>query len=536
MPNSKTNKHELRVDRAFAQGDISIATTELIRYIDGKRVVTRKKSNSPNQERLNDALVSYFQAQVKSSFNYYDYREEAMLELEEKFTKHNINNGFLTYNEKKIRAAAIQQIINQKILSKFVDNPRMEIDFDELVRLSNLKAVKSFMDKAILISSILGRSGRHVKQNIVDLETMTIKETIYSERIEIIGIDFVLEPEMAIHFPKIDDFINASMNPLDNKVFRNKKKYVKKVGVIFSKDVIPHILCQGTDFVLLDQKTRQFFKYQNTYAIDTYVTSIQHAQEWRQLTDFTPAGLQKKFGHDYSRFNMYLKKVIDPCVEDFNMHDSRVLSYIIKRKGYEWGDEASLYAKTEIEKFRWVVENYEKSARDDIDSVHYFIALMIFKNEPNLKNQFNSVRDFSLSIASQLESGLPSLTTISGKTVEEWIAIATNEIACEIKIIELFKINNISDVLYDKELMQIVSEKFDLQKVGSPSLSLSYLTDILKVNSPKKKENKSAAFPLEDKDFLLTVINKLIQLGAHSPLHFLFIMDNLYKDKKNQHW
>ncbi|WP_294965614.1 hypothetical protein [Sulfurimonas sp.] len=538
MPNSKLNTHELRIDRAFAQGDVTPVKKQLVRVINGERVVSNIKANSPNQERLNDALVSYFQSEVKNTFDYFDFREEALEELNDKFQEHNLNAINLPYKEKKIRAAAIQQVVNEKILEKFTGNPRMDIDFGDIIKMSNLKSAKSFKSQAGFLISITGRSTRNVKRDVIDLETMEIKETVFSERVEIVGVDITLTPEIATHFPEIEDFINADINPLDNKVFRNKKKYVKNVAILFSKDIIPHIVCQGIDYVSLNPTVRQKFSLQNTYAIDTYITSIQFAQEYRQLTDFSPENLQKKFGHDYNRFDRYISNIIEPCIEDFNKHDHRTISYILKRRGYEWGDENALRAKTTIEKFRWVIQGYEKSLRDDVESLYYYIALIIFSGDSGLRNKFDSIKTFAISIASQLESEIPSLTVLAGRTVESWIEEAKTEIKCEEKVLEIFKYSNLVDVIYDAESMSLISAKYDVENVNTPSESLNYLKKVLKVQEPKKKRVKSTILPSDDVSLIADIIKAAISLEFNSALHFYFTFYNHYKknETKNKDW
>ena len=536
MSNLKLKNHEFRIDRAFAQGDVSQVKKTLVRVINGERVVTKIKANSPNQERMNDALVGYFQKKVKDNFDYFKYRKEALNILENKFKEYKLNLPNLPYKEKRIRAAAIQQVVDQNILNQFSDNPRMDVEFDEIIKLAKLKSALSFRGQAEVLLAITGRGAREVKRDIIDLNLMVIKETIYKKRIEIIGIDIVLDEEIGQYFPKIEDFIKADINPLNNKKFKNKRKYVKKVGVIFSKEVIPHIVCQGIDYVALDPSVRQQFSLQNTYAIDTYITSIQHAQEYRQLTDFTPENLQRKLGHNYNRFDRYLKNIIEPCIEDFNKHDQRTLSYILKRKGYEWGDENAIKSKATIEKFRWVVSDYEKSARDNIESKHFYVALKILSLDKDLKNKFGSVQSFATSIAEQLQSDIPTLTVISGKTIDAWLEEAKFELDCEEKILEIFKFNNLTDILYDRDSMSLISSKFNVKNINFPSQCLEYLKTTLKVCEPKRKIVKKIPYPSNDVKFIEEVLKSAKSLQFNNVLHFYFSFSYFYKNMKNKDW
>jgi len=538
MSNLKLKNHELRVDRAFAQGDVSQVKKTLVRVINGERVVTKIKVNSPNQERMNDALVGYFQNKVKGSFDYFKYRKEALNILESKFKEHKLNISNLPYKEKRIRAAAIQQVVDENILNQFSDNPRMDVDFDEIIKLAKLKSALSFKGQAEVLLSVTGRGVREVKRDVIDLDSMVIKETIYKKRIEIIGIDIVLDEEIGQFFPMIEDFINADINPLNNKKFKNKRKYVKKVGVIFSKDVLPHIVCQGIDYVALDPSIRQKFSLQNTYAIDTYITSIQHAQEYRQLTDFTPENLQKKFGHSYNRFDRYLKNIIEPCIKDFNKNDHRILSYILKRKGYEWGDENAQNSKSTIEKFRWIVTDYEKSIRNDIESSHFYIALKILSLDEELKNKFSSIKAFAISVSEQLQSDIPNLTVISGKTISEWLKEAKYELECEEKILEIFKYSNITDILYDRDTMSLISSKFNVENINFPSQCLEYLKNTLKINEPRRKLIKKISYPSNDVKFIEEVLTSAKLLKFNNILHFYFSFSYFYKNKdiKNKDW
>lgn len=535
---SKIKQHEYRVDRAFAQGDIKQARKTLVRFINGKRVETKIKANSPNQERINDALIDYFQRQVRKQLEYFELRNEALSQLEDKFNEFNLNKTNLTIAQKRIKAGAIQQVIDKKILDYFKDNPKLEIGFEELLEISKLKSVNSFKFQVEIILSIIGRAAREIKRDVINLETMTIKETKYSTMLEIIGVDITIDKEISEHFPEIMDLVNAERNPLDNKIFRNKKKYVSNIVFTFSKEVLPYIISQGTNFVSLNQNFRQQLILQNTFAIDTYITSIQHAQEYRHLTDFTPELLQKKFGHNYKRFDQYLQKMIDPCISDINRLGHKKVSYMLKRKGYEWGDENAPTTKVPIEKFRWIITNYEKSARDDIDSISYYISLKILKNDNELKNKFDSIRAFAISIKEQIESEIPTLTILGNKTIEEWKQEALKELIFEEKIIEIFKNSNIIDILYDRESMKLISSVYNLEHITMPSESFNYLMEILKVKEPKKKITKMTLFPIDDVEFIEKTINSAIELDFYSPLHFFFTIYNFYieKNRKSKEW
>jgi len=536
---TKIKQHEFRIDRAFAQGDVKQPHRTLVRVIDGKRVETKIKANSPNQERINDALVGYFQKQVNKQLDYFKLREEALLQLEEKFSKHGLNKPNLTFDQKRIRAGAIQQVIDKIILDQYPDNPTLEIGLDELLNLSKLKSAKSFKIQIETILSILNRAGREVKRDVIDLDTMTVKVTEFKTRIEVIGVDIAIDQKIGKYFKDIQELVDAEINPIDQKAFRNKKQFVKKIVFTFSKEVLPHIVCQGTDYVSLDPAFRQQLQLQNTYAIDTYTTSIQHAQEYRHLTDFTPEDLQKKFGHNYKRFDRYLKTIIDPCIEEINRLGKKKISYILKRKGYEWGDESAPSTKVPIEKFRWVITNYEKSPRDGIEASSYYIALQILQNDEDLKNRFESVRAFAMSISEQLNSDIPSLTSLAGKTVEAWKKEALHELECERQVIELFQTSTIIDVLYDMEYMRLISSSFDVENVKTPSQSLAFLYDVLHVKrKTQEPKTKMQLFPIDDEKFIYAALSAAIEQNLFSPLHFIFSMYEYYKEKnrKSKDW
>ena len=288
----------------------------------------------------------------------------------------------------------------------------------------------------------------------------------------------------------------------------------------------------------MNQEFRQKLLLQNTFAIDTYITSIQHAQEYRHLTDFTPEALQKKFGHNYKRFDQYLKKIIEPSIADINKVSSKKVSYLLKKKGYEWGDENAPTKRVPIEKFRWVITNYEKSLRDEVDSISYYIAFKILKDDNELKNKFQSVKAFAISIKEQMESEISTLTILKNKTIEEWKNEAIEELAFEEKIIEMLKITNITDVVYDREYMTLISSSYDLKHITTPSESFNYLVATLKVQEPKKKMDQLIYFPHDNAEFVEKIINSAIDRGFNSPLHFFFTISNYYveKNKKNRDW
>ena len=181
---------------------------------------------------------------------------------------------------------------------------------------------------------------------------------------------------------------------------------------------------------------------------------------------------------------------------------------------------------------------YEKSLRDDISSINYYIAMRILSRDSELKDKFESIKDFVNSIKSQLESDIPELTTIGNKTVFDWKKEAEYEIECEDKILELMKINKLEDVLYDRDSMSLLSIKYNVDGVSTPSQSLGYLKDVLKVKEPKKKKSKLSLFPRDDTKFIEDILRATITLNFSSPLHFYFYFYDYYKRKetKSKDW
>ena len=382
----KISNHKINIDRVFAQSDVVYEKKLRVKIVNGKRIETKVKELNPNQERINDTLTLYYQKQASKTFDYKELRVEALEELSQKFKEASFSNKS-SYEEKRIKAAAIQQVIDRNILNRVQDNPKLSMGFNDLIERSGIKGAQTFARQTNIIDSIVGRGYRSFKRDRVNLETMKLESSVYSNMVEIIGVSYVLQSDMGEHFPEFEDFVKAEVDPLTKKVFRNKRKYVKSVEFTFSKEVLPFIICQATNYVSLDTKTRQGHSLHNTFFLDTYVSSIQNAQEFRKFTDFTPNALQKKFGHNYKRFDKYLSEVIDPCIKDFNKNDTRTLSYILKRGG-EWGKQS----RQSIEEFRFLITGYEKTMRDKVDSVSYYIALRMIEDDELTEQPAGSAR------------------------------------------------------------------------------------------------------------------------------------------------
>ncbi len=529
--NEKNKQEEIRIDRLFAQSDIKQPTKEIVRVINGKRTVHQMKQSSPNMERINDAMIWYFQKSTRDKFNYYSYRDDALEQLSDKFTEYGLNRRDLSLDEKRIRAAAIQQTIDKIILKEIPSDPVVEITFDNFLKIVDLKSVQTFKDQVETIKSVLNRAGREVRRDDIDIESMKIEQTTFSFKKEIISVDFVLDEEMGRHFPKFDDYVKATVNPITGKSFRNKRMYVKKIVFSFSRNVIPHIVCQGIDYVSLFPKNRSQFKLQNTYNLDIYLTSIQHAQEYRHLTDFTPEQWQIKTGHNYTRFDKYMNSVLNPSIEDFNAAGKRKASYLVKLRGLnEWIPSDSDLRGRKIEKIRWVVENFEESMRDDIDARAYYIALKSLHDDIELSTHFESIRTLAITIEEQInnEKLLPH-AKFGDKLMSEWLLEADYELETEKKVISIIGKMPSSSLSYSEETMSLRSDELDVANIIFPSGCYAFL---MKNVDGAATTGGSTLFPADDINFISFMLNESIRNEVYSPIHFVLTIISHYVSSK----
>ncbi|PCI30895.1 MAG: hypothetical protein COB67_00125 [SAR324 cluster bacterium] len=540
MPNSKKLRgRELRVDRAFAQADITYKKKEVIQIVNGNRVVQKVNVATPNQERINDAITMHFQEAARKGIDYFKIEESVISELEETFIKHNLLNNNPTTDERRLKNACIRQRIDERIIKHF-DDPKIEMTYDELIDFSGIKSGKNFAQTISTIMSVKGKSSKEFKRDIVNFETMSIDNTTYKSVVDISEVEVILDPEMAQHYPLIEDFLNAKKMP-DGRAFRNKKKYIKRIVFTLTKSVLPHIVAQGRDYVALLPHNRQAYKLQITYHIDTYITSIQNAQEYRSLTDFTPAALQKKFGYDWDEFYEFMRQVMEPGIKDFNTNDRRTVSYLVQRGTTEWKDpKSTTRGASPITKFRWVITGYENTKRDEVDGSLYYIAQQLLNNELEYTESDKTVIEVAQDIASQIETELPDMTILFGVSVTEWLKRAQEELEYEEKVLQLLKISDVNDILYDEELMVLVSDKINLSSLKNPSDSYEYLFKLLKieiteVKTPKKKNE---TFPINNKVFILNVLKSAHEHDFSNPIHFFYTIYNYYKSNgtKKHDW
>lgn len=527
----KFKKQHYRIDRVFAQSPIKLVKKTLVRSKDGKKTEVKINANTPNQERLNDAMIYYFQQQVNKVFNYYNLREEALKELKEKFEEHNLNKPSLSYKESRLRAASIQQVIDKKILDHFESDPVVEMSMDQLLEIATLKSANTFKLQVAIIKSLIERSPRAIKRDIVDLDKLEIKVTALGDRQEIIGVDFLIDKDMGQYFDNIDDLVKAKINPIDKKAFRNKRKYIEAVRITFSKEVLPFIVCQGTDYVAIYNALRAGFKYQHTYGIDTYISSIQHAQKYKHLTDFTPEELQSHFGYSFGRFNQFLTEIIDTAIEDMNSVHKRKVSYILKRKGYDMGDTEAPQ-NVPIEYFRWVITDFEDSLRDGTNDIAYYVAIEILKKDHDIKNNMENIKNTAIALEPQLATDLPNITIIDGKQVSEWIKEATVELEAEVDLQYIFQTNNIEGYYYDYDLMSVIDlNDVEASKIMKPSDSLAFIREKCDIKEKKQR----TLFPKNDKELIGFILKSTLKLQFYSPVHFYFTIANYYiesRDKK----
>ena len=167
--------------------------------------------------------------------------------------------------------------------------------------------------------------------------------------------------------------------------------------------------------------------------------------------------------------------------------------------------------------------------RDKVDSVSYYIALRMIEDDEltELRREFTDVRSLALAIQDQVDSDIPALTILGNRTVESWIKEANKELECEKEILNILKISSVIDVIYDMELMTIISEKFDVEHLETPCSSLEYLKDVLKIKAPVKIA-KRILFPHDDTDFIKQVLTSAISAKIETPVHFYFTMMNNY--------
>lgn len=525
---------------ALAQADVVINKKERVRVVDGKVVKQMVSVQNPNQERIVDAVTMHFQEAVGAHINYFELERSAIAELELLFDKHHLDDvKKLTRQQRRIRNAAVRQVIDNYVLDS-VKEPKIEISYDELIELTGIKSARNFAVNINNIRNVVGKSSRKVRTDEVDLETMEIISTHYREIVDIDEVDIVLEPEMAQHYPHIEDFLDAKKMP-DGKAFRNKKKYVKKLVFSFSKKVIPYVIAQGREYVSLFPETRRAFNLQMTYNLDVYITSIQSAQHIPSLTDFTPEELQGKLGFDYADFSDFMRKQFEPAVKDFNAHDRRRLSYLIKRDGGPW-EETSRRSTIPISKIRLRITGFEKTNRTGVEPLHYYIALQLIVSDDAGIFSTKSVKQVIEEIEPHLNSSLAELTALGSKTINEWLLEAKFELEQESKVLELLKVSDVSDIIYDEETMHIISTSIDLEDIDRPSDSYRFLTEQLglEVMQAKKSKKRSAGrtFPHNDEAFVLSVLSTAKKSGFLNPMELYFSAWHYYASKgaKNKDW
>lgn len=529
-----------RMDLAVARADVEFERKERIRVVNGKRVKQNISVLSPNQERINDAVRMSFQESTRALVSYKEIEDAAIDELEGRFELRGLNKKDLTDQQRRVRAAAIRQYMDEYICDKFQD-PKIEMSLDELISESGITATRNFKQQIEQITDVVGKSNKKFKRDVVDMDTMTIIESSYKSVVDISAVEVVLDAEMAKHFPTLEDFLQAKNMP-DGRLFRNKKKFIKRIVFHIDPSALPHIVAQGKGgYVKLFPERRKQYMLHLTYLIDMYVTSMQNAQNLTGLTDFTPERLLKKFGHGYAVFYEFLRQVFDPAIEDFNSKDPRNLSYLVQRGNSRvWQDPKDKKGNTlPITKLRLVVKNYEQTDRDGVDALKYYIALQVLEGSPELLNAGKGVVDILESIEPQLETELPGLTILAGKTIAAWLKEAEQELEWEQKLIEMFSKTDISDIYYDQELMSLISDKVDIPSyVTKPSECYKYLVEEIKVNmewaeKPKRKGGRNVDFP-QDKAFVQDVLESAIEHGINDPLNFFYAMFNYYRSKEEQ--
>lgn len=529
------NSESFRVSRHLAQADHQRIVKEVVKVSKEGKLIRQKRSFvSANENKITDSIIDQFQKSFLKHSDYYRYAEEAYSELGDYFEENGLNATTLTRAQRRFKAAAIRNKVDEYIYGEFSSNPSIEVTTDQLIVLANLPSSTKFSKLIEYCDNIPGGAKDRIKRDIVDMETVKVTTGEYITASKIVSVVFELDPTISEHFSDVHEFLAAETLPDGTPIGKKRKQYIKKIRFELNRQLIPHFVAQGRDYVMLDKRVRNLYRTNFTHTIDNYLTSIQSAQHIRTLTDFKVRDFMNKYDYNYKRESEFLSKILDPAIQDFNDNNVRNAFYLIKyRKSDLWVRERR--RGSEIEMIRFVIENYENDNRSGVDPRAYYTALQTYSDK-SLRELYSNERELAQAIQDHLESNdaLVSNLKLGKKSIQQWFSEASEELQIEQSVIELLNLSNLSDIYYDHNTMSLQSTAIDVPKEHRPSVALSFLKELL-----KGSEALSAlpySLPFDDGVFIKFALDYFIKLEIPSPVVTYLEFIDSHKRERRSDW
>lgn len=484
--NDKANG-KFRISNKQAQADYTLVKT--YKNVNGATVY--KKSATTNDEKIADTCVEIFQnSNIESMIDIKNIKKETMEEVDKLFIDKNIiidenspiKDVELIKKKKKIA-------FNQMVKSKIEKSVKLEysIDYQQFIERTGIKSMHRVGDALKILDGMQNKNFYQWNEERLD-ENLNIVNNI---------VKIAVVPEIRLELDheiggKTDVFGNKLYNSIAdfiNAPIKNKSKYIKKITFKLNPSYLSNILGLERDYSEPDRKQRINFKSSYSFRLDTLLRSIEKIQNYQNLTHFTFAELQKKFGTQYKLYKHFKARVLEPAVEDINNYTNLTVQMIETR---EAGERSELkYVKFVIgRKSNILIENN----RYGINSVAYYISsrLFYFKN--------NGIRNL-LAYARKLEEEIKDTLDISiydTKSLFEWKEEAQKAYQIEIELLNIVEKNKLfisqNRLKYDDKRMCLVSIEYDEEenikesikiltykdkKVTNPMESIDYLKDLL---------------------------------------------------------
>lgn len=485
--NMEQSSGKFRISNKQAQADYTLIKTK--KNHNGK--IVYKKSATTNDEKIADTCVEIFQnSSIEKMINLKDIKKETIDEVEKLF----IEKGFIITTETSKKDADLIEkkkkiAYTQMIKSKIENTVKLEysIDYQQFIKKTGIKTMQRVGSALEILDNMQNKSFYQWNEERLD-ENLDIVNNI---------VKIAVIPEIRLELDheiggKEDAFGNKLYNTISdfkNAAITRKSQYIKKIKFRLNPSYLSNILGLERDYSEPDRKQRNLFKSSYSYRLDTLLRSIEKIQNYQNLTNFTFAELQKKFGTQYKLYKHFKARVLEPAVDDINDHTNLNVELVEIR---EAGDRSELkYAKFIISRKK---NDYGDVKRYGIDLLAYYIASRLFYFEgQGIRNLLAFAKKLEDEIAVTLD-----IAVYGSKSLSEWkdeIKIATK---LEDDILSIIEANKLfisqHSLKYDDKRMCLVKFEDDLndeqkenikilklgdKKVTNPIESLAYLKDLL---------------------------------------------------------
>jgi len=412
----------IKFPNTHAQGDYVYSQREIIS--DGK--IKKINAFTVMAARISDLSLRYLQKDFSREINYFNIREEVEQELEPFFNRYDLlrtenRPTSIVKEQTRIVNIKIEEEI-QKHISRKLENRRVvKVDFTEFLdKLYQISPTSLFyknktprFDRIIDMMEDIQKSAAceyHTKRVVIDDETKKpVIVDVVGKSIMVPSIEYELDESLGV----------TSIKELKENKKRDKSKYIKKIIFRFSPETFSMMVSPGREYTIAPIENRAGFNSIYGYRLDSLVRSIEKIQSYDNVNRYTLEKLNKLFGVNYTRFNDFKIRVLQPALKDVNKAKDIEVDFKTVKEGKRIG-----FIRFSIKRRKEIPEESTKSGEQL--NLAYYIAVQHFYYSKYIENiRIDNFEEYYMLIREFIETTAKKSLSFGGpntndKSIREW--------------------------------------------------------------------------------------------------------------------